>query len=62
MIHGTDDDVVVWQHSLAFVEKCVEEAIQLDYFPYPGHAHNVRGKDRIHLIEKVIHYVLDHNK
>lgn len=62
MIHGTDDDVVVWQHSLAFVEKCVEEGIQLDYFPYPGHAHNVRGKDRIHLIEKVIHYVLDHNK
>lgn len=62
MIHGTDDDVVVWQHSLAFVEKCVEEGIQLDYFPYPGHAHNVRGKDRIHLIEKVIDYILDHNR
>lgn len=62
MIHGTDDDVVVWQHSLAFVQKCVEQGIQLDYFPYPGHAHNVRGKDRVHLIRKVIDYVLDHNE
>lgn len=62
MIHGTDDDVVVWQHSLAFVQKCVEEGVQLDYFPYPGHAHNVRGKDRIHLMRKVIDYVVDHNK
>lgn len=62
MIHGTDDDVVVWQHSLAFVQKCVEEGVQLDYFPYPGHAHNVRGKDRVHLMRKVIDYVLLHNQ
>lgn len=61
MIHGTDDDVVVWQHSLAFVQKCVEEGVQLDYFPYPGHPHNVRGKDRVHLMRKVIDYVIDHN-
>ena len=61
MIHGTQDDVVVWQHSLAFVQQCVEDGVQLDYFPYPGHPHNVRGKDRIHLMRKVIDYVIEHN-
>jgi len=62
LIHGTQDDVVVWQHSLAFVQQCVEDGVQLDYFPYPGHPHNVRGKDRVHLMRKVIDYVIEHNK
>ena len=61
MIHGAQDDVVVWQHSMAFVRKCIEEGVQLDYFPYPSHPHNVRGKDRIHLMRKVIDYIIDHN-
>ena len=61
MIHGAQDDVVVWQHSMAFVRKCVEEGVQLDYFPYPSHPHNVGGKDRIHLMRKVIDYIIDHN-
>lgn len=61
IIHGTSDDVVVWQHSLAFVEKCISAGIQMDYFPYPGHPHNVRGKDRIHLMQKVIDYIVDNN-
>jgi dipeptidyl-peptidase-4 len=56
MIHGTVDDVVVWQHSLAFLKKCVDEGVQLDYFVYPGHPHNVRGKDRVHLMNKVTGY------
>jgi len=56
LIHGTDDDVVVWQHSLNFVKKCVDEGVQIDYFAYPGHAHNVRGKDRVHLMQKITDY------
>ncbi|MCX2738904.1 alpha/beta hydrolase family protein [Pontibacter anaerobius] len=56
MIHGTVDDVVVWQHSLAFIKKAVDEGILLDYFVYPGHPHNVRGKDRVHLMRKVTQY------
>lgn len=59
MIHGTVDDVVVWQHSLDFVKKCVDEGKQLDYFVYPGHPHNVRGKDRLHLMTKVLNYIED---
>lgn len=59
MIHGTVDDVVVWQHSLAFLKKAVDEGILLDYFVYPGHPHNVRGKDRVHLMRKVTQYFDD---
>lgn len=56
LIHGCVDDVVVWQHSLMFVKKCVDEGVQLDYFVYPGHPHNVRGKDRVHLLTKFTDY------
>jgi len=60
LIHGTADPVVVWQHSLNFVEKCVQEKVLLDYFVYPGHEHNVRGYDRIHLMRTVSRYFEDH--
>ncbi|TPE42601.1 S9 family peptidase [Pontibacter mangrovi] len=60
LIHGTVDDVVVWQHSLQFLKKAVDEGIQLDYFVYPGHPHNVRGKDRVHLMRKVTQYFEDY--
>lgn len=56
LIHGTDDDVVVWEHSLRFIKKCVDEGVQIDYFVYPGHPHNVRGKDRVHLMQKISDY------
>jgi dipeptidyl-peptidase-4 len=56
LIHGTDDDVVVWQHSLYFLKKAVAEGVQIDYFVYPGHQHNVRGKDRVHLMQKITDY------
>ena len=61
LIHGTADDVVVMQHNLAFVKKCVEEEIHVDFFPYPMHKHNVRGKDRVHLMEKVLNYIISKN-
>ncbi len=56
LIHGTDDDVVVWQHSINFLRSCVQNGVQVDYFVYPGHPHNVRGKDRIHLMQKITDY------
>jgi dipeptidyl-peptidase-4 len=57
MIHGTDDDVVVMQHNLRFQKACIDNGVQVDFFAYPGHAHNVRGKDRVHLMKKVIDYL-----
>ncbi|MFA9392343.1 MAG: DPP IV N-terminal domain-containing protein [Prolixibacteraceae bacterium] len=59
IIHGAIDPTVVWQHSLAFVNECVKQNVQLDYFVYPRHKHNVRGKERIHLMEKVSRYFDD---
>jgi dipeptidyl-peptidase-4 len=60
MIHGADDDVVVWQHSLMFVDKAVKSKnAQLDYFVYPGHKHNVIGPDRVHLYKKISQYFFD---
>jgi len=62
IIHGTDDDVVVWQHSLNYIKQCVDEGVQVDYFVYPGHKHNVLGKDRVHLMQKVADYMDLHLK
>ena len=62
LIHGTNDDVVVEQHNLSLVKKFVEAGKQVDYFPYPMHKHNVNGKDRVHLMAKVLNYIIDNNK
>jgi dipeptidyl aminopeptidase/acylaminoacyl peptidase len=60
LIHGGVDPVVVWQHSLLFLNQCIEEGVQPDYFVYPSHPHNVSGKDRLHLNEKITRYFEDH--
>jgi dipeptidyl-peptidase-4 len=56
LIHGTQDATVVWQHSIDFIKKSVDENVQVDYFVYPGYEHNVRGKDRVHLMQKITDY------
>ncbi|MBS4058014.1 MAG: S9 family peptidase [Bacteroidales bacterium] len=56
IIHGYNDPVVVIQNSLSFLRKCIDEGKQLDYFVYPGHEHNVRGRNRAHLITKIVGY------
>ncbi|XZF14417.1 DPP IV N-terminal domain-containing protein [Chitinophagaceae bacterium MMS25-I14] len=56
LIHGTQDPVVVWQHSIDFIKNCVDNGVQMDYFVYPGYEHNVRGKDRVHLMQKISDY------
>lgn len=62
LIHGTSDDVVVMQHNLSLVQAFVEAGKQMDFFPYPMHKHNVHGKDRVHLMQKVLDYVILNNK
>lgn len=56
LIHGTNDATVVWQHSINFLRNAVSENVQVDYFVYPGYEHNVRGKDRVHLMQKITDY------
>lgn len=62
LIHGDVDPVVVWQHSLGFLKACVKADTYPDYFVYPGHEHNVTGKDRPHLHEKITRYFDDYLK
>lgn len=59
---GAVDDVVVWEHSLSFIRECIKNNVQVDYFPYPCAQHNVMGKDRIHLMQKVTNYFEDYLK
>ncbi len=60
MIHGCDDDVVLWQHSLLYCKAAVDvNNTYLDYFVYPGHKHNVQGRDRVHLMQKITEYLME---
>lgn len=56
VIHGAEDNTVVWQHSIEFIDACIKAGKQVDYFIYPHHEHNVRGIDRVHLYEKMFDY------
>ncbi|WP_347841345.1 S9 family peptidase [uncultured Draconibacterium sp.] len=59
LIHGVQDATVVMQHSMKFLRECVKQNKQVDFFAYPVHPHNVRGKDRVHLMEKVSLYFFE---
>ena len=56
---GGIDDTVLPEHSLSFVRECVVNHVPVDYFIYPCARHNVRGSDRIHLMDKVTRYFED---
>jgi len=62
IIHGCEDNTVVWQNSLEFIERCINNYKQVDYFVYPHHEHNVRGKERVHLFKKMFDYYEDYLK
>jgi len=56
VIHGDNDPVVVWQHSLMLLKEAIKKDVLIDYFVYPGHEHNVGGIDRAHLMRKIENY------
>ena len=53
VMHGAQDHTVVLQHSLELLEQAVKDNIQIEYFVYPSHDHNVRGIERVHLWNKI---------
>ncbi len=59
IIQGMQDSTVVPQHSMAFVRACVEQHVELDFFPYNRHAHSVRGKDRVDFYQRIAKYFED---
>ena len=62
IIHGTNDNTVVWQNSLTFLDECIRQGKQVDYFVYPGADHNMRGPARVHLFDKISGYFNDYLK
>ncbi len=61
LIHGSVDPTVVPQHSMTLLKEAVDKGVQIDFFTYPMHPHNVRGKDRVHLMQKVLDYIVEKN-
>ncbi len=56
VIHGAQDNTVIWQNSLQFIQTCIQKGKQVDYFVYPQHEHNVGGTDRLHMYRKLADY------
>ena len=61
-IIGSVDPVVVPQHTMTLLQEFVKNKVQVDFFSYPMHPHNVRGVDRAHLMKKVLDYVILNNQ
>ena len=62
LITGSVDPVVVPQHSMSLLKAAVDNNVQVDFFSYPMHEHNVRGMDRVNLIEKMAQYIVENNE
>ena len=60
LIHDDHDDTCVPQHTLSFIKACVDARTYPDLFIYPTHKHNVKGRDRVHLHEKITRYFEEH--
>lgn len=60
IIHDDHDDTCVPQHTLSFMKACIDARTYPDLFIYPTHKHNVAGRDRVHLHEKITRYFEDY--
>lgn len=59
LVHGTADDVVLWQHTLNFLKKASNVNSPVDYYPYINHGHGVGGIDALQLYVKITNYFID---
>ncbi len=62
IIHGYNDPVCVPQHPLSFLQAAAAAGTQPDAFFYPGEGHNMAGKNRVHLHERITRYFDDYLK
>ncbi len=56
IITGYNDNTVVPQHCLSFLDACIKAGTQPDFFAYPGEEHNMRGHASVHLHERITDY------
>jgi dipeptidyl-peptidase-4 len=62
LVIGSIDPTVVPQHSMTLLQEAIKQKVQIDFFSYPMHEHNVHGIDRVHLIKKMMDYTVKNNK
>ena len=62
VITGMNDNTVVPQHCLMFLNACAEADTYPDFLAYPGEEHNMRGHKSVHLHEKITRYFEDYLK
>jgi len=62
IITGYNDNTVVPQHCLSFLDACIKAGTQPDFFAYPGEEHNMRGHASVHLHERITRYFDDYLK
>ena len=62
IITGYNDNTVVPQHCLSFIDACIKAGTQPDFFAYPGEEHNMRGHASVHLHERITQYFEDYLK
>ena len=62
IIIGYNDNIVVPQHCLSFLDACIKAGTQPDFFAYPGEEHNMKGHASVHLHERITQYFEDYLK
>ena len=60
IIHDDQDGTVVPQMSMQFLKNAVAADTYPDFLMYIGHEHNVRGRDRVHLLNNITRYFEEH--
>jgi len=56
VMHGCQDHTVVWQQTLELMREAVSDGVEIEYFPYTAHDHNVMGSERVHLFNKILRF------
>ena len=62
IVTGMNDNTVVPQHCLQFLNRCAEEGTYPLFFAYPGEQHNMMKHKSVHLHEMITRYFEDYLK
>ena len=60
ILQGLQDDVVLPQNADLFLNDGVKKRKLIDFYPYSAHPHNVRGRDRTQMYQKIEDYIKTH--
>ncbi|MCQ2285436.1 MAG: DPP IV N-terminal domain-containing protein [Bacteroidales bacterium] len=56
VMHGMQDHTVIQKNTLELMHQSVLDDVQINYFPYTTHDHNVMGIDRVQMWHKIAQF------